>query len=140
VLEKIDHVGIAVRNLDDAIRFYGPALGLEVVRIEEVPEQQTRVAMLPVGESRIELLEAMEGNSPVARSIDVRGEGVHHLCFQVNNLEEALVRLRAAGIRMVDGYPRRGAGGCLVAFIHPSSASGVLIELSQPPGDSGSGS
>jgi methylmalonyl-CoA/ethylmalonyl-CoA epimerase len=131
-MKKIDHVGIAVRSLEDAIKIYGMAFGLDVVRIEEVPEQRTRVAMLPVGGSRLELLEATDRDSPVARSIAARGEGVHHLCFQVHNLEDALARLREAGLRLVDGYPRKGAGGCLVAFVHPSSASGVLIELSQP--------
>ena len=135
MLRKVDHIGIAVRSLEEAIRFYGPALGLDVVRIEEVPEQRTRVAILPIGESRIELLEGMDKDSPVVRSIGARGEGLHHLCFQVNNLEGELARLREAGVRLVDGYPRKGAGGCLVAFIHPSSASGVLIELSQPAED-----
>lgn len=129
---EIDHIGIAVRSLEEAIKFYGSALGLEVVRIEEVPDQRTRVAILPVGESRIELLEGTDKDSPVARFIAARGEGMHHLCLQVHNLEDELVRLREAGIRLVEGYPRMGAGGCLVAFIHPSSASGVLIELSQP--------
>ncbi len=129
---RIDHIGIAVRSLHESLRVYGEAMGLKVERIEEVPEQRTCVAMLPVGESRVELLEAMGEDSPVAKFLCKRGEGMHHLCFRVEDIRQEISRLRAAGVRMIDETPRRGAGGCLVAFVHPSGTGGVLVELSQP--------
>jgi methylmalonyl-CoA/ethylmalonyl-CoA epimerase len=107
-------------------------MGFQAAHIEEVVEQRTRVALLPVGESRIELLEAMDENSPIALFISKRGEGLHHICFEVDNLAQELATLRNAGIRLIDPVPRRGAGGCWVAFIHPTSTAGVLVELSQP--------
>ena len=128
---KIDHVGIAVRSIEEALRVYG-SLGFQVDHIEEVGEQKTRVAMLPIGESRLELLESTEPDSPIARFISKRGEGLHHITFQVDDISEELIRLRAAGIRLIDEIPRTGADQCLVAFIHPSSTGGVLVELSQP--------
>lgn len=130
---KVDHIGIAVRSLEGALKVYESAMGLRAAGIEEVEEQRTRVALIPVGDSRIELLEAMDASSPIARFIDRRGEGLHHICFQVDNLAAELERLRQAGVRLVDAQPRRGAGGCWVAFIHPSDTGGVLVELSQPP-------
>lgn len=132
MFRKIDHIAIAVRSLESVIKVYEDALGLSGWRIEEVPEQQTRVAVLPIGDSRIELLEATAEGSPVARFIAKRGEGLHHICFQVENLGEEMERIRVAGLRLIDQSPRIGAGGCLIAFLHPSSAAGVLIELSQP--------
>jgi len=132
LFRKIDHIAIAVRSLESAIKIYGDALGLSGWHIEEVLEQQTRVAVLPIGESRIELLEPTAEDSPVGRFIAKRGEGLHHICFQVENLGEEMEKIRAAGLRLIDQDPRIGAGGCLIAFLHPSSASGVLIELSQP--------
>ena len=129
---KIDHVAIAVKSIEAALGVYAGALGLKEWSIEEIPEQETRVALMPVGESRIELLEATGENSPVAGFIARRGEGLHHICFQVDNLAGELERLKAAGVRLVDQYPRAGAGGCLIAFLHPSGTAGVLIELSQP--------
>ncbi len=129
--EKIDHVAIAVRSLDAALESYATALGIRDWTIEEVASQKTRVAFLSIGESRIELLEALDEASPVAAFISKRGEGLHHICFQVSNLNEELERLKKSGVRLIDAQPRRGAGGHLIAFIHPSSAAGVLIELSQ---------
>jgi len=129
---KIDHIGIAVRDLDAALAAYQARLGIPLAHIEEVPEQKTRVALLPVGESRIELLEATEPESPVGRFLAKRGEGIHHICFQVEDLAAELQVLKSRGVRLIDETPRRGAHGCLVAFVHPSSAHGVLIELSQP--------
>lgn len=129
---KIDHVAIAVRSLQAALKAYSDALGLSDWSIEDVPDQKTRVAFLPIGESRIELLEATAEDSPVAGFIARRGEGLHHICIQVQNLEAEMERLRAGGVRLVDQNPRVGAGGCRIAFIHPSSTAGVLIELSQP--------
>ena len=129
---KVDHIGIAVRSLADSLRIYESGMGFLAARIEEVEEQKTRVALLPIGESTIELLEAMDEGSPIARFIAKRGEGLHHICFQVDNLAQELEKLRNAGVRLIDAVPRRGAGGCWVAFIHPSSTAGVLVELSQP--------
>jgi len=132
---KIEHIGIAVRNLESALRLYRDALGFRLDRIEEVADQGVRVAMLSAGESRLELLEATRHDSPVAGFIARRGEGVHHICFQVDDIAAELKKLEEAGIRLVDRTPRVGAGGRLVAFLHPSAAGGVLIELSQKPGE-----
>lgn len=126
---KIEHIGIATRELDEALGFWRDALGLEVVETEEVAEQKVRVAMLPVGESRVELLEPTSDDSPVAKFIAKRGAGVHHIAVRVENIRESLAHLREQGIRLIDETPRIGAGGCLVAFVHPSSANGVLLEL-----------
>jgi methylmalonyl-CoA/ethylmalonyl-CoA epimerase len=126
---KIEHIGIATRALDEALLFWRDALGLEVVETEEVAEQKVRVAMLPVGESRVELLEPTSDDSPVAKFIAKRGAGIHHIAVGVADIRESLARLREQGIRLIDETPRIGAGGCLVAFVHPSSANGVLLEL-----------
>jgi methylmalonyl-CoA/ethylmalonyl-CoA epimerase len=128
---KVDHIGVAVRSLEDAIRVYTEGLGLCATAVEDVPEQKTRVAVIPVGESRVELLEATGADSPVARFIARRGEGIHHFCLEVDDLAATMSRLKSAGIRMVDPEPRKGAGGHLVAFVHPSALGGVLLELSQ---------
>jgi methylmalonyl-CoA epimerase len=129
--ERLDHVGIAVRSLDEALRPYVNGLGLSVDGTEEVAGERVRVAFLPVGETRIELLEPTAEDSPIARFIQRRGEGVHHLCFQVADLDAALERLKAAGVPLVDESPRGGAGGSRVAFVHPRGMGGVLIELSE---------
>jgi methylmalonyl-CoA/ethylmalonyl-CoA epimerase len=128
---KIDHIGIAVRDLAAAIAQYSK-IGLDSREIEEVQSQKARVAMIPIGESRLELVEATENDSPISKFIAKRGEGVHHICFQVEDIAAELKILKTAGLRLVDESPRPGAGGCLVAFIHPSATGGVLIELSQP--------
>ena len=131
----LDHIGIAVRDLDDALEFYRDALGLEIGETEEVPSQQVRARFVSVGEASLELLEATGEHSPIARSIQRRGPGVHHLTLRVDDIVEALAQLESRGVRLVDRVPREGAGGSLVAFIHPSSAHGVLVELKQdrPP-------
>jgi methylmalonyl-CoA/ethylmalonyl-CoA epimerase len=126
---KIDHLGIAVRSISDSLSFYREALGLELSGTEEVDDQGVRVALLPVGESRIELLEPFSEDTPVGRFIARRGEGLHHICYEVDDLASKLVDLRSRGVRLLDGYPRRGAEGKLVAFLHPTSANGVLVEL-----------
>ncbi|MDQ3817715.1 MAG: methylmalonyl-CoA epimerase [Acidobacteriota bacterium] len=126
---KIEHIGIATRTLDDALAFWRDALGLKVVHTEVVEEQKVRVAMLPVGEPRIELLEPTSADSPVAKFLEKRGAGIHHIAVRVDDIRAALERLKESGARLIDESPREGADGCLVAFVHPSSANGVLLEL-----------
>ena len=128
MINKIDHIGVAVRNLDEAIELY-KKLGFEVKEIEEVPDQKVKVAMLPVGESRIELLEATSEDSPIAKFIERRGEGVHHIAINVSDIEKALQNAKENGLQLIDEKPRIGAGGKKVAFIHPKSTKGVLLEL-----------
>ena len=130
---KIDHIGIATRGIKDAMTFYRDALGLDSAEIEEVAEQKVRVAMLPLGESRIELLEATSADSPISGFLEKRGPGIHHIAVQVDDIRAALANLREKGARLIDEEPRHGAGGCLVAFVHPSSTGGVLLELVQNP-------
>lgn len=126
---KIDHVGIAVRSISDSLGFYREALGMELAATETIEDQGVRVALLPVGESRIELLEPFSDDTPVGRFIAKRGEGLHHICYEVEDLASRIEDLNSRGARVLDGYPRRGAEGKLVAFLHPASASGVLVEL-----------
>jgi methylmalonyl-CoA epimerase len=128
---KIDHLGIAVRSLDDALGFYQSALGLTLAGRESVEDQGVNIAFLPVGDSRIELLEPFSADTPVGRFIGKRGEGLHHICYEVDDLAAKLDELKAKGAKLLDGYPRSGAGGKLVAFLHPASAYGVLVELVQ---------
>jgi len=130
VIGRIDHVGIAVASIDEARRIY-EALGLEVERIEEVPAEGVRVAMIRCGESRIELLEATRDDSPVARFLARRGPGIHHLCLASDDVRADDRRLREAGFDVLRPEPTRGAGGCWVQFVHPKSAGGVLLELSE---------
>ncbi len=129
VLTKINHLGIAVKDLDSAVNTLKLALNLEVGGIEEVPSQKVRVAFLPVGESRLELLEPTSEDSPVAKFLASRGEGFHHVAFETDSIEEALKNAEAQGLRLIDKEPRPGAHGTKVAFIHPKSTFGVLIEL-----------
>ncbi len=131
MVRKIDHVGIAVKNLENGLSFYR-VLGLECRGRELVPSQQVEVAFIEVGESRVELLQPTGPDSPVARFLEKRGEGIHHLCFRVDDLEQRLARLKAEGKRLINETPVAGAEGCQVAFVHPAAAGGVLIELSQP--------
>jgi methylmalonyl-CoA epimerase len=127
----LDHVGIAVERLDEALAFYRDALGLEVERPEEVPTQRVRAHMLGAGSAALELLEATAPDSPVAKYVERRGPGLHHITLRVDDLRAALAHLEARGVRLVDREPRPGAHGSLVAFIHPSAAHGVLVELKQ---------
>ena len=126
---KVDHIGIAVTGLDEALAVWRDALGLDVEHTEEVAEQGVRVTMLPLGESHIELLEPLTQNSPVGKFIEKRGPGIHHIAVRVPDIKAALAQLKAKGTRLIDETPRVGARGCLVAFVHPSSANGVLLEL-----------
>ncbi len=128
---KINHLGIATKGIDDALKFWEDALGLENIHTEVVEDQKVRVAMLPIGESRIELLEPISDDSPISKFLEKRGGGIHHIAVEVNDIEASLTRLKAQGMRLIDETPRIGAEGCLVAFVHPSSANGVLLELVQ---------
>jgi methylmalonyl-CoA/ethylmalonyl-CoA epimerase len=130
---KIDHIGIATNGITDSATVYCDALGLTVGEMEEVPSQRVRVAMLPVGESRIELLEPTSDESPISKFLAKRGPGIHHIAFGVDDIRAALADLKSKGTRLIDEEPRAGSGGCLVAFIHPSSTGGVLIELVERP-------
>lgn len=127
---KIDHLGIAVRSLDEALRFYRDQLGLNVTMRETVAQEKVNVAMLPVGEPRIELLEPTESDSVIGKFLDKHGEGLHHVALKVPDLDAAVERLRASGARLLN-EPRVGAGGHSYVFVHPSSTGGVLIELIQ---------
>ena len=135
----LDHIGIAVRDLDAALEFYRDALGLEIGESEEVPSQQVRAQFIAVGDVSLELLEATAEQSPIARSIERRGPGLHHVTLRVDDILQVLARLKASGVPLVDEEPREGAGGSLVAFIHPSAAQGVLVELKQEGADDISG-
>jgi methylmalonyl-CoA/ethylmalonyl-CoA epimerase len=126
---KIDHIGIATGGIAEVANFYREALGLNIEEIEEVAEQKVRVAMLPIGESRIELLEPTTDDSPISKFLAKRGPGIHHVAIQVENIRESLRKMKEEGARLIDEEPRTGAGGCLVAFVHPSSTGGVLVEL-----------
>jgi LAO/AO transport system kinase len=126
---KIDHIGIAVRSITDALKIYEGIIGLRVSGYENVEEQGVRVAMLPIGDSRIELLEPLSEESPVAKFMSKRGEGIHHIAVCVDNIESALAAFKAAGARLIDSTPRRGAENSKIAFIHPSGMHGVLLEL-----------
>ena len=128
---KINHLGIATNGIDEALKFWRDALGLENVHTETVEDQKVRVAMLPIGETRIELLEATSTDSPIAKFLEKRGGGIHHIAVEVENIEDALVKLKKEGARLIDEKPRVGAEGCLIAFVHPSSSNGVLLELIQ---------
>ncbi len=126
---RVDHVGIAVPSLEEALRFWRDALGMEVAGEEEVATEHVRVAFLPAGESRVELLEATSKESPIARHLERRGAGIHHLTLAVTDLEGTLERIRARGLPLLDTAPRTGAGRSRVAFVHPRAAGGVLLEL-----------
>jgi methylmalonyl-CoA/ethylmalonyl-CoA epimerase len=131
MLTKINHIGIAVKSLEESIPFYRDQLAMHFAGIEEVAEQKVRVAMLQVGESKIELLEPTSADSPLAKFIEKNGPGIHHLAYEVEDLEAAIVRLMAEGARMIDEKPRAGAHGSRIAFVHPKSSNGVLTELCQ---------
>ncbi len=128
---KINHLGIATNGIDEALEFWAEALGLENVHTEVVEDQKVRVAMLPLGESRIELLEPIADDSPISKFLQKRGGGIHHIAVEVDDIEASLERLKSQGMRLIDESPRVGAEGCLVAFVHPGSTGGVLLELVQ---------
>ncbi|MFO7573613.1 MAG: methylmalonyl-CoA epimerase [Bacteroidales bacterium] len=125
----IEHIGIAVNSLDDAVPFYEKVFGLKCYSIEEVAEQKVRTAFFMVGQTKIELLESTDTEGPIGKFIEKRGEGVHHIAFAVDNLEERLKEAEALGVRLIDCEPRKGAEGLSIAFLHPKSTYGVLTEL-----------
>ena len=128
-VKYIDHIGIAVKSIEKAGKFYTEILGLKIEDIEQVADQKVKVAFIPIGESEVELLESTDPEGPVAKYIGARGEGVQHIAFRVENIEEALGELKAKGVRLIDQEPRRGDGGAKIAFIHPKETNGVLVEL-----------
>jgi methylmalonyl-CoA/ethylmalonyl-CoA epimerase len=126
---KIDHLGIAVKSIDDGKNFWTGVLGLDFEGTETVEEQKVTTAFFPVGESEVELLESTADDGPVAKYIEKRGEGIQHVAFRVEDIEAALAELKEKGIRLIDETPRKGAGGGKIAFLHPKSTNGVLVEL-----------
>lgn len=130
MIQKIDHVGIAVRSIAEASRFY-ESLGLAIEAVEEVPAEAVRVAMIRCGESRIELLEATSEDSPIARFLERRGGGIHHICFASSDVQTDQESLESQGFKLLRPEPTQGAAGCWVQFVHPKSAGGVLVELSE---------
>lgn len=128
----VDHIAIAVKNLDEALAFYKAALGLPEICIETVSEQGVRVAKLDIGNTHIELLEPLGPDTPVGKFIENRGPGLHHICVKVDDINSELAKLKSQGMRMIDETPKIGAGGAKIAFVHPKSTGGVLLELSQP--------
>jgi methylmalonyl-CoA/ethylmalonyl-CoA epimerase len=130
---KIDHIGIATQRLEDGLAIWRDALGLTVQQTEEVAEQRVRVAMLPIGDTRVELLEPTTPDSAVGKFLAKRGPGIHHIAVKVQDINASLAELKRKGARLIDETPRIGAGGCLVAFVHPTSTHGVLLELVQRP-------
>jgi methylmalonyl-CoA/ethylmalonyl-CoA epimerase len=130
---KIHHIGIATTEIGGAAEMWDDLLGLRADHTEEVAGQKVRVCMLPLGESRLELLEPMSPDSPISKFLEKRGGGIHHIALSVEDIRATLQALKKKGARLIDQEPRAGAGGCLVAFIHPSSTGGVLLELVQEP-------
>ena len=128
-ISHIEHIGIAVRNLNEAIKFYEKTLGLKCYNIEEVKDQKVKTAFFMVGETKIELLESTENDGPIAKFIDKKGEGLHHLAFAVENIESSLNEIGEKGVQLIDKTPRKGAEGLEIAFLHPKSTLGVLTEL-----------
>ena len=128
MIVKVDHIGIAVKSIEEHIKLYKDVLGLKIEKVETVEEQQVKIAMIPIGESRIELLESTEPDGQIAKYIKKRGEGMHHLALEVNNIEALLLTLKEKGIPLIDEEPRVGAEGAKIAFLHPKGTK-VLIEL-----------
>ena len=131
MVRKVDHIGVAVSNLEEALKIYTDVLGLKLHGAEVVEQQKVRVAFMPVGDTEIELLESTDPEGPIAKFIEKRGEGIQHIAFRVDDLEEALEQMRQKGVRLIDEKPRYGAGGARIAFLHPKSTGGVLVELCQ---------
>ncbi|MCH8124821.1 methylmalonyl-CoA epimerase [candidate division KSB1 bacterium] len=131
MIKKIDHIAIAVHDLDSSLKFYTDVLGLQNAGIEEIADQKVRLAMLPIGDTHIELLEPTTEDSPIAKFLEKKGEGMHHIAFRVENLAGELIRMEEMGVELIDKTVKTGAGGNQVAFLHPKSTFGVLMELSE---------
>lgn len=129
MIKKIDHIGIAVNSLEESLSFYEDALGLKVENIEEVPDQKVKVGFLDIGGVHLELLEPSSQDGPVAKFIEKRGEGIHHIAILVDNIEESIELMKDKGVKLIDESPRKGAGGSKMAFVHPKSTHGILLEL-----------
>ncbi|HZK39967.1 MAG TPA: methylmalonyl-CoA epimerase [Atribacterota bacterium] len=129
MIEKIDHIGIAVKSIKETSELLSNILGLKVAGEEIVEEQKVKVAFLPLGDSELELLESTSSEGPIARFIEKKGEGIQHIAFRVDNIEEVLEKLKKEGVRLIDEKPRYGAGGAKIAFLHPKSTNGILVEL-----------
>ncbi|WDV45533.1 methylmalonyl-CoA epimerase [Clostridiaceae bacterium M8S5] len=128
---KVDHIGIAVKSLEETLDFYTKVLGLELQDTEIVEEQKVKVAFLPIGDTELELLESTQDDGPIAKYIEKKGQGMQHIAFRVDDIEKAIQDMIDKGIRMIDEKPRYGAGGAKIAFCHPKSTNGVLVELCQ---------
>jgi methylmalonyl-CoA/ethylmalonyl-CoA epimerase len=128
-VKHIDHIGIAVKGIEQAGKFYTDILGLKIEDIENVADQKVNVAFIPITDSEVELLESTEPDGPVAKYISARGEGVQHIAFRVEDIEKTLEELKEKGVRLIDQAPRKGAGGARIAFIHPKETNGVLVEI-----------
>lgn len=131
MVKKVDHIGIAVKSLDEALKFYEEVLGMKLQGIEVVEEQKVKVAFLPIGDTEIELLESTDKEGPIAKFIEKKGEGIQHIAYRVDDIEKELEEIKQKGIRLIDEKPRYGAGGAKIAFLHPKSTNGVLVELCQ---------
>jgi len=131
MIKKIDHIGIVVKSIEKASELFSNILGLKVGGEELIEEQKVKVAFLPLGDSELELLESTSPDGPIARFIKKKGEGIQHIAFRVDNLEKVLEKLKEEGVRLIDEKPRYGAGGAKIAFLHPKSTNGILIELSE---------
>lgn len=129
MIKQIDHIGIAVKDLDQQVKFYSDVLGLRCTGMEEVPDQKVKVAIFPIGEVRVELLQPTAEDSPIAKFLEKKGEGIHHIAYSVTDLEGNLKRLEENEVQLIDSKPKVGAGGHKIAFIHPKSTFGVLTEL-----------
>lgn len=128
-LTHIEHIGIAVKNIEESLKYYEGILGLECYAIEEVKDQKVKTAFLKIGQTKIELLESTETDGPIGKYLEKRGEGVHHIAFAVNGMKDNLIEAKEKGIRLIDEEPRKGAEGLDIAFLHPKSTGGVLTEL-----------
>ena len=136
MIKRIDHIAIVVGDIEGALAFWRDTLGLDLSQVLAVPEQQASIAFLPTGDSEVELVQPTTTESGLARFLTKRGPGIHHICFEVDDLAQTLADLKTRGVRLIDETPKAAAGGKQLAFIHPESANGVLVELYELPADS----
>ncbi len=132
MIKKVDHIAVAVRDVEKAAEFYEKVLGLKLDGVEEVKDMHVKVGFIPIGETRVELVQPLDPESGLAKFIEKKGEGIHHICYEVEDIDQALATCKARGAKMIDETPRRGAHHSRVGFIHPKSTGGVLTELTQP--------